>query len=77
MEPKLFLKLERAHCGETAKVMMQSRSAHSCQGCKLIHVKRRLKVFTQPTDGPSRSIALVCQRCDRTRGLPRTPCSNL
>jgi len=24
---------------------MQSRSAHSCQGCKFIHVERFLKVF--------------------------------
>jgi len=39
MESELFLKLERAHPCQTANVMMQSRSAHSRQRCKLIYIK--------------------------------------
>src|ERR1700683_5236313 len=53
-EPKLFLKLKRTHCRETTEVMMQSRSAHTCHRCKLIHIQCLLEVFTQPSDCLSR-----------------------
>jgi hypothetical protein len=69
MESELFLKLKRAHPCQTAKVMMQSRSAHSRQRCKLIYIKRLLEVFTQPSGRLSRSIASVCQSCNRTQTI--------
>src|SRR5580692_11230777 len=59
MEPKLFLKLKRAHRCETTEVMIQSRSTHACHRCEFVHIQHPFEIVAQPIDGLRSPIALV------------------
>ena len=73
LQPKLLLILKRTHGGQRPEMMVQRGHAHARDFREIFHPQRLRVVRPDPRDRFCRPVALISQRCNRSKARSLRP----